>query len=99
MSPSGGPRGRQGSILGTAVQLGRRGYDSGLSSRAIGHFWPVGRPAPPPHTHWGHGDRLGGPVRGDWWWSPAAVPQAKDAISVWLSSGTFASSIQKIHLE
>ena len=28
MSPSGGLRGRRGSILGTAVQLGRRGYDS-----------------------------------------------------------------------
>ena len=28
MSPSGGLRGRRGSILGTAVLLGRRGYDS-----------------------------------------------------------------------
>ena len=28
MSPSGGLRGRRASILGTAVQLGRRGYDS-----------------------------------------------------------------------
>ena len=28
MSPSGGLRGRRGSIWGTAVQLGRRGYDS-----------------------------------------------------------------------
>ena len=28
MSPSGALRGRRGSILGTAVLLGRRGYDS-----------------------------------------------------------------------
>ena len=28
MSPSGGLRGRRGSIWGTAVLLGRRGYDS-----------------------------------------------------------------------
>ena len=41
----------------------------------------------PPATH-----TLGtlwpaGLAGGDLWWSPAAVPQAKDAISVWLSSG------------
>ena len=40
----------------------------------------------PPATH-----TLGtlwpaGLAGGDLWWSPAAVPQAKDAISVWLSS-------------
>ena len=38
MSPPGGLRGRRGSILGTAVQLGRRGYDSGLFLRALGYF-------------------------------------------------------------
>ena len=41
----------------------------------------------PPATH-----TLGtlwpaGLAGGDLWWSPAAVPQVKDAISVWLSSG------------
>ena len=35
MSPSGGLRGRRGSILGTAVQLGRRGYDSVHFLRAL----------------------------------------------------------------
>ena len=38
MSPSGGLRGRRGSILGTAVQLGRRGYDSVHFFRALNTF-------------------------------------------------------------
>ena len=38
MSPSGGLRGRRGSILGTAVQLGRRGYDSVHFLRALNTF-------------------------------------------------------------
>ena len=39
MSPSGGLRGRRGSILGIAVQLGRRGYDSGHFFLALNTFF------------------------------------------------------------
>ena len=60
---------------------------SSAASETPGRAHPGASGPFPPATH-----TLGtlwpaGLAGGDLWWSPAAVPQVKDAISVWLSSG------------
>ena len=70
-----------------AVQLCPKSALGGLGDPRTGSSRGL-RALPARHTHPGETLWPAGLAGGDLWWSPAAVPQAKDAtiFSVWLSS-------------